>query len=246
MIRSLWTARTGLDAQQTSLDVISNNLANVSTNGFRAEMANFRSVPMQGAGATTRVFALEATSGHRSASGPAQTTGRPLDLMAVGNAWFAVQALDGTEAYTRGGALEVTNQGQLVNSLGLPVLSDGGAPIDVPPNAQVNVSASGVVSARVPGQEPQQVGRIKLATPNEDAPLKRGDDGLFRAGAGEPLPADPNAQLRSGVLEGSNVNAVECMVGMIAAQRQFEQQMRLLQTAESDDKAAGQLLSING
>ena len=245
MDRIIYTSMTGANAAAHRQSVLSNNLANVSTHGFRAEMANFRSVPMQGSGSTTRVFALEATSGHRSASGPAQTTGRPLDLMAVGNAWFAVQGLDGTEAYTRGGALEVTNQGQLVNSLGLPVLSDGGAPLDVPPNAQVSISDSGVVSARVPGQAPQEVGRLKLATPNDDAPIQRGDDGLFRSADGAPLPADPNAQLRSGVLEGSNVNAVECMVGMIAAQRQFEQQMRLLQTAESDDKAAGQLLSMN-
>ena len=245
MDRIIYTSMTGATAAAHRQAVLSNNLANVSTNGFRAEMANFRSVPMQGSGSTTRVFALEATSGHRSSAGPAQTTGRPLDLMAVGNAWFAVQGLDGTEAYTRGGALEVNNQGQLVNSLGLMVLSDGGAPIDVPPNAQLNISANGMVSARVPGQEPQQIGRIKLATPNEDAPLKRGDDGLFRSPDGAPLEADPNAQLRAGVLEGSNVNAVECMVGMIAAQRQFEQQMRLLQTAEQDDKSAGQLLSLN-
>ena len=104
MDRIIYTSMTGASAAAHRQAVLSNNLANVSTQGFRAEMANFRSVPLQGSGSTTRVFALEATSGHVDTPGPAQTTGRPLDAMAVGNAWFAVQGLDGTEAYTRAGA----------------------------------------------------------------------------------------------------------------------------------------------
>ena len=110
----------------------------------------------------------------------------------------------------------------------------------------MTLGADGTITARLAGEVPQPVARLKLATPAADNPLKRGDDGLFRTAGGDPLPADPTARLRSGVLEGSNVNPVECMVGMIAAARQFEQQMRLLQTAESDDKSAGQLLSLNG
>jgi flagellar basal-body rod protein FlgF len=90
------------------------------------------------------------------------------------------------------------------------------------------------------------VGRLKLATATADNPLRRGDDGMFRAATGDALPADPNARMQAGALEGSNVNAVENMVGMIAAARQFEQQMKLLQTAETNDKTASQLLSLNG
>jgi flagellar basal-body rod protein FlgF len=90
------------------------------------------------------------------------------------------------------------------------------------------------------------VGRLKLATPTQDDPLKRSDDGLFRSTSGDPLPEDANARMVSGALEGSNVNAVESMVGLIAASRQFEAQMRMLQTAETDDKSASQLLSMNG
>ena len=246
MDRIIYTSMTGASAAAHRQAVLSNNLANVSTNGFRAEMSTFRSVPMQGDGATTRVFALEATSGHVQTPGPVQRTGRNLDAMAVGNAWFAVQGLDGVETYTRAGSFQVTAAGQLVTSTGMAVLSDGGAPIDVPPNAEVTLGADGTITARLAGEVPQPVARLKLATPAADNPLKRGDDGLFRTAGGDPLPADPNARLRSGVLEGSNVNPVECMVGMIAAARQFEQQMRLLQTAESDDKSAGQLLSLNG
>lgn len=246
MDRIIYTSMTGASAAAHRQAVLSNNLANASTNGFRAELSNFRSVPLQGSGSTTRVFALEATSGHVETPGPVQRTGRNLDAMAAGNAWFAVQGLDGTEAYTRGGAFEVTAAGQLVTQGGLPVLSDGGAPIDAPPNAEVTLGADGTITARVAGQQPQALARLKLATPTPDDPLKRGDDALFRTTSGEPMASDPNARLLAGALEGSNVNPVEAMVGMIAAARQFEQQMRLLQTAESDDKSAGQLLSLNG
>ena len=246
MDRIIYTTMTGANAAAHRQAVPSNNLANASTPGFRAEMSTFRSVPLQGGGASTRVFALEATSGHRDTAGPAQRTGRSLDAMAMGNAWFAVQAADGTEAYTRAGSFEVSAAGQLLTSTGLPVLSDGGAPIDIPPGAEVSLGSDGTVTARTSGQRPQAVGRIKLATPAAEDPLKRGDDGLFRATSGEPIPNDANARMVSGTLEGSNVNAVECMVGMIAASRQFEQQMRLLQTAETNDKTASQLLGMNG
>ena len=246
MDRIIYTSMTGARAAADRQAVLSHNLANAATTGFRAEMHNFRSVPMQGEGATTRVFALEATSGHDSKSGPAQTTGRALDAMAVGGAWFSVQGLDGTEAYTRAGAFELTATGQLVTPMGLAVLSDAGAPIDVPPDAEVTLGGDGTLSVRQPGQQPQALARLKLVTPSAEAPIRRSDDGLFRGAGGAPLPADANAQLRSGMLEGSNVNPVEAMVGMIAAARQFEQQMRLLSTAESDDKAAGRLLSLNG
>lgn len=166
--------------------------------------------------------------------------------MAVGNAWFAVQGLDGTEAYTRNGSFEVTPTGQLVTSTGLTVLSDGGGPIDVPQGAEVSLGSDGILTAKTAGQPPAALGRIKLATPTIEAPLQRGDDGLFRLASGDPMPNDANARLLSGATEGSNVNAVESMVGIIAASRQFEQQMRLIQTAETNDKSASQLLSMNG
>ena len=242
----IYTSMTGANAAAHRQAVLANNLANTSPGGFRAEMSTFRSVPLQGDGSKTRVFALEATSGHVETPGPVQRTGRNLDAMAAGNAWFAVQGLDGTEAYTRAGNFEVSSTGQMVTPTGLPVLSDGGAPIDVPPGAEVSLGSDGTVTAKAPGQPAQAIGRLKLATPTPEDPLKRGDDGLFRATSGDPIPSDANARMLSGALEGSNVNPVECMVGMIAASRQFEQQMRLLQTAETNDKTASQLLSMNG
>lgn len=246
MDRLIYTAMTGANAAAHRQSVLSHNLANVSTNGFRAELSTYRAVPLRGEGATTRVFALEATAGHRSAPGPALRTGRDLDAMPTGNSWFAVQAPDGTEAYTRNGAFEVSPEGILMTTTGLPVLSDGGAPINIPPNAAVSIGFDGTISAKVAGQPQTTVARLKLATPTEDDPLKRGNDGLFRTRSGDPLPNDANARMMVGVLEGSNVNAVETMVGMIQTARQFEVQMRLLQTAESNDRNASQLLSLRG
>lgn len=246
MDRIIYTSMTGANAAAQRQAVLTNNLANASTQGFRAEMSTFRSVPLQGDGSKTRVFALEATSGHLQTPGPVQRTGRALDAMAMGNAWFGVQGLDGLEAYTRAGGFEVSAAGTLLTSNGLTVLSDGGAPIDVPPGAEVSLGADGTISAKTAGQPATTIGRLKLATPTADNPLKRGDDGLFRTASGDPMPNDPNARMLAGAIEGSNVNAVESMVGMIAAARQFEQQMKLLQTAETNDKSASQLLSLNG
>jgi len=245
MDRIIYTTMTGANAAAQRQAVLSNNLANVSTTGFRAELSTFRSVPLEGQGSSTRVFGLDATSGHLDQPGPAMTTGKSTDLMARGNAWFAVQGLDGLEAYTRNGALEVTAEGQLVTATGLPILTDGGAPVDVPQNARISFGGDGTVVATLDGQDPINIGRLKMVTPNMEQTIQRGDDGLFRSAQGD-LPADANATMVAGALEGSNVNAVEAMVGMIAASRQFEQQMKLLTTAETNDKTASQLLSMNG
>ena len=246
MDRLIYTAMSGANAAAHRQAVLSNNLANASTNGFRAELSTFRAVPVRGDGAPTRVLALEATAGHLDTPGPAQRTGRSLDAMTTGNSWFAVQGLDGTESYTRSGSFEVSSDGTLLTSSGLTVLSDGGAPITVPSGAEVAIGFDGNLSAKVGNQPPSGVGRLKLVTPNAEDPLKRGSDGLFRATSGDPLPSDTNARVAVGVLEGSNVNSIETMVGMIQTARQFEVQMRLLQTAESNDRSAGQLLGLQG
>jgi flagellar basal-body rod protein FlgF len=242
MDRMIYLSMAGAKAAMQRQDVLSHNLANVSTVGFRAELAAFRAVPVQGDGASTRVYALETTVGYDGASGVVQATGRPLDVAMKGNAWLSVQALDGTEAHTRAGALDVDASGQLVTKGGLTVLGDGG-PIAVPPNSEVSIAPDGTVSAKQPGGRPLPLGKLKLVTP--EAPLVRGTDGLFRAAEGE-LPADPNARLQDGALEGSNVSAVETMVSMIAAARQFEHQMKLLQLAERQEQQATKLLSPSG
>jgi flagellar basal-body rod protein FlgF len=244
MDRLIYTAMSGANAAAHRQAVLSNNLANATTNGFRAELSAYRAVPVRGEGTPTRVFSIEATAGYSDAAGPAQRTGRDLDAMSGGNQWFAVQGLDGTEAYTRNGAFEISPEGNLVTGNGLTVLSDGGAPIAMPPGATVSLGFDGTISAKVGNQPASTVGRLKVAT--AEGPLKRGDDGLFRTANGDPLPNNPTARIQVGVLEGSNVNTVETMVGIIQSAREFEVQMRLLQTAETNDRSAAQLLGLQG
>jgi flagellar basal-body rod protein FlgF len=239
MDRMIYNAMAGAKAAMQRQEVLSHNLANVSTGGFRAEMASFRAVPVRGDGASTRVYALETTVGYDPKAGPMNRTDRRLDVAMVGKAWLSVQALDGTEAYTRAGGLDVNAEGLLVTHGGLPVLGDGG-PITVPPNTSVQIGSDGTVSAQGQTGRPTTVGRIKLVTPEDK--LQRGDDGLFRNPGGD-LPADPNARLESGVLEGSNVSAIETMVGMISAARQFEQQMKLMTLAQTQGQVSAKLLS---
>ena len=239
MDRVIYLAMAGAKATLQRQDVLAHNLANASTNGFRAELSAFRAVPVRGDGASTRVYALETTPGYNPEPGPIATTGRSLDVAVAGQGWLAVQALDGTEAYTRNGSMDVNNEGLLVTRSGLPVLGDGG-PITVPANAQVTIGSDGTLSASVGNGRPQGIGRLKLVTP--EAPLLRGDDGLFRGADGD-LQADAAARVQSGALEGSNVSPVEAMVAMIAAARQFEQQMKMLQTSQEREQSATKLLS---
>ena len=241
MDRMIYLSMSGAKATMQRQDTLAHNLANVSTIGFRAELAAFRAVPVQGSGASTRVYSLETTTGYDASPGQVTGTGRNLDVAMKGNAWMAVQGLDGTEAYTRGGSLDVSADGTLTTRSGLTVLGDGG-PIQVPANSEVSVASDGTISAKTATGRSSAVGKLKLVTP--EAPLQRGTDGLFRAAEGE-LSADSSARVQDGALEGSNVSPVETMVAMISAARQFEAQMKMLQTAEANEKAAAQLLAPN-
>ena len=240
MDRMIYLSMAGAKAAMQRQDVLSNNLANVSTNGFRAELQAFRSVPVRGDGASTRAFALETSIGYNPEPGVVSGTGRNLDVAMGGNSWMAVQATDGTEAYTRAGALDVNADGILVMRNGLQVQGDGGA-ISVPDNAELAIGTDGTVTAKTQDSvRPTTIGRIKMVTP--EAPLQRGTDGLFRAADGNDLPQDANAKLQDGALEGSNVSPVETMVAMISAARQFEQQMKLLQIAQTQGQESSKLL----
>lgn len=239
MDRMIYLSMSGAKATMQRQEILSNNLANASTTGFRAELQAFRAVPVRGDGASTRVFSLESTTGYDNSTGPVYATGRPLDVAATGNTWLTVQALDGTEAYTRGGSFTIDSEGTLKTFTGLPVMGDGG-PIVLPPDTEATIAPDGTVSAKQANGTVTPVGKLKLVT--AEAKLIRGEDGLFRGPDGD-LAADPNARIQDSALEGSNVSAVGTMVSMIAAARQFEAQMRLMSTAEKDDQAAAQLLS---
>jgi flagellar basal-body rod protein FlgF len=247
MDRLIYTAMTGakhaLEQQATS----SNNLANATTTGFRAQIDQFRAVPVQGAVLPTRTFVVDSTTGSDFRSGAIQQTGRELDVAVQGEGWIAVQAADGSEAYTRNGNLRQDENGLLQTHDGLSVMGDGG-PLSIPPGRSIAMAKDGTISLVPDGSQATgltTVGRLKLVNPPE-ADLVRGDDGLFRMKDGQAAEADPNVSLLSGALETSNVNVVDEMVNMISLARQFDMHMKLLQYAESNDSKATQLLSLAG
>jgi flagellar basal-body rod protein FlgF len=247
MDRMIYIATSGAKQTMGQQATVAHNLANLTTNGFRGELSVFRAVPLVGAGANTRTFVLDSTPGADFTPGSIQQTGRDLDVAVQGKGWLAVQAPDGSEAYTRNGSLQINANGVLQTRTGNSVLGDGG-PIAIPSDTLITVATDGTVSTVPTGMRPSgntTVGRIKLVNPPE-ADLVRGDDGLFRLRGGAPAAADANVQLVSGALESSNVNAVEQMVSMISLARQYDMQMKLLQNAENNSKDAAQLLGLQG
>lgn len=245
MDRLVYTVASGtkhiLEQQATT----AHNLANVTTTGFKAQIDAFRAVPVQGEGLPTRSFVVNETIGADLSSGPLQVTGRDLDVAVKGSGWIAVQMPDGTEAYTRNGALQMSANGLLTTAAGYPVQGDGG-PITVPPEVTVAIGGDGTVSTIAtttkPGA-PTTLGRLKLVNP-APGDLVRGDDGLFRMKDGSAAPSDPNVAVAGGALEGSNVNPVDSMVTMISLARSFETQMSLLKNAENNEAKATQILAL--
>lgn len=247
MDKLIYTALSGARALSQRQEVLTNNVANANTPGFRAQLQAFEAVPVNGTGAKTRVQVTESSSGSDFSTGPISGTGRKLDVAIEGDGWLAVEGGDGLEAYTRAGALDVDQSGQLRTRTGWTVQGEGGA-LTVPAGHEISIAKDGTVVATPPGKDAKNaitVGRIKLVNP-EAKSLQRGADGLFRTGDGSTAPADDKVTLSPGALEGSNVNPVEAMVGMIALARQFEIQMKLLQNAEGNAKSAAQLLSTQG
>jgi flagellar basal-body rod protein FlgF len=245
MDRMIYVAMSGAKQMLTQQAVVANNLANANTTGFRAQVAAFRAAETLGDGAATRAFVVDSTPGSDFTPGAIQSTGRDLDLAVEGSGWIAVQTPDGAEGYTRSGSLQVNVNGVLQTRTGLSVLGEGGT-IAIPENVRITIGADGTVST-VPNtgaQQVQNLGRIKLVNPPEQS-LYRGDDGIFRVRAGTQVDSDPKVKVQGGALEGSNVNVVEQMVGMISLARQFDMQMKILQNADGNDRQASQLLSIS-
>ena len=245
MDRLIYTAMTGAKHAFLQQAGVAHNLANASTTGFRAMEHKFRTVPVQGEGMPTRAFVVDASVANVFDQGPMMATGRPLDVAVQGAGWITVEAPGGGEAYTRAGNLQINVNGQLQTASGLNVLGDGG-PIAIPPDNSVTISPDGTVSTVPLFGTPNNVnvvGRIKLVNPAEDT-LLRGDDGLFRTTA--PAEIDEAVTLAPQTLEGSNVNPVDAMVNMISLARQFEMQIKMLQTADANASKASQILSMNG
>jgi flagellar basal-body rod protein FlgF len=238
MDRLIYTSMTGAKYLLERQATLANNLANAGTTGFRADTVGLRAVPTVSPQAGTRVFTVETTTGADFSQGPLSATGRTLDVAIQGQGWFAIQATDGSEAYTRNGALQTGPDGVLQLANGLQVQGTGG-PISIPADAQsILIAADGTVTVKAASSKtPTTVGQLKLVNP-PTSDLVKGTDGLFRTQSGEPAETDASVKVADGTLEGSNVNVVEAMVGMIAASRQFEMQMKMLSTAEQNEQKA--------
>jgi flagellar basal-body rod protein FlgG len=260
MIRSLWIAKTGMEAQQTQLDTISHNLANVGTNGFKRGHVVFEDLIYQNlrqAGAASSDQTLLPTglqvglgvrpvaSSRNFSQGNLQQTSNNLDLAIKGQGFFQIQQPDGTSAYTRDGSLQVDANGQLVTNAGY-VVQPG---ISIPPNAQsVTIAADGTVSVALPGQPtPQAVGQLTLASFVNPAGLEPRGQNLWAetAASGAPQAGAPGSNglgaLQQGMVETSNVNVVEELVAMIQTQRAYELNSKAIQTSDQMLQRLGQL-----
>jgi flagellar basal-body rod protein FlgG len=251
MMRSLMISKTGMDAQQTQLDVISHNLANVATNGYKRSHAvfedlmylNLRQAGGSSGGEQTLPTGLQVGLGARAVAnarqfsqGNLQQTSNTLDVAVQGQGFFEVQMPDGTNAYTRDGSFQVNAQGQLVTNNGF-LLTPG---ITIPQNAlSVTIAQDGTVSVALPGQSAtQNVGQIQLANFVNPAGLEPRGQNLFTetTASGAPTAGTPGQNglgtVRQGFVESSNVNVVEELVGMIQTQRAYEINSKAIQTAD--------------
>jgi flagellar basal-body rod protein FlgG len=260
MIRSLWIAKTGMESQQTKLDAVSHNLANVGTNGFKRGSVQFEDLMYQtlrpaGSASSEQTqlpTGLQVGLGVRVVSssrtftqGTLQQTGNNLDVAIKGNGFFQIQLPDGTSGYTRDGSFQVDGSGALVTQNGYPVQPG----ITVPPNAiGLTIAADGTVNATLPGQTaPQNLGQLQLASFVNPAGLESKGQNLYgeTAASGTPQSGAPNANglgaLQQGFVEGSNVNVVEELVSMIATQRAYELNSKAIQTSDQMLQRLGQL-----
>jgi flagellar basal-body rod protein FlgF len=243
MDRMLYVAMSGARETLIAQGNVNNNLANANTTGFLADLNQFRSMPVFGAGHPTRVYAMNERPASDFAPGGIQPTGRDLDVALRDGGWIAVQAPDGGEAYTRRGDLEVDENGVLRNGNGLPVIGNGG-PIAVPPYDQIAIGSDGTISVLPQGSavgEIAVIDRIKLVAPQQDA-MRKGQDGLFRLASGDDADADPAQRLTAGALVTSNVNIVNEMVDMIELSRRFELQVKMMKTAQQNSDVATSML----
>jgi flagellar basal-body rod protein FlgF len=245
MDRLIYTALSGMRGAMARQTATANNLANANTTGFRAEMSSATALWVRGPGLETRAPVSQQVVAADMAPGSVTDTGRELDVAMQGDALLAVQADDGSEAYTRRGDLQVSATGVVTTGDGHPVLGDGG-PLTLPPADSVRIANDGaiwIVPAGGDPNQPQQVDRLKLADP-AGAHVQKGLDGLFRVVDGGALPSDPDARLTPHSLEGSNVNTSQTLIDMIEASRSWDMQLQLVTQAREMDTSAADLMRL--
>ncbi len=246
MDRLIWTAVTGMNASMARQRMIASNMANAQTVGFRAEVMAQTPMTLVGPSVQARSMSDAAVYGAQMDQGALIATGRALDVALQGDGLIAVQAPDGSEAYTRRGDLSVSPSGILTNGEGFPVLGESG-PISVPPGGQISIGSDGAVLSADPAQPespPQRIGQIKLAS-WRGSRIEKGLDGLFRVVGGGVLPSDAEARLIPENLEQSNVKPAEVLVEMVEAQRLFDMRTKLIATARDIDEGGASLMRMS-
>lgn len=245
MDRLLYISAVGLANIERAQTAHANNLANVSTNGFRADLARVTASEVSGDVYRARVYGVNEGAGVDLRPGPQNSTENPMDVAINGDGFFALALPDGGEAYTREGGFQVDNAGRLVDERGLQVMGRAG-PISLPPFEKIVFGADGTITVLPQGQGPDglvQVDALKIVKP-EPAEIYKDASGLLMAHSGVPLPPAPDARVVAGFLEGSNVNAVHELTSILTLARQFELEVRMMKVAETNDEAASQLLRI--
>lgn len=247
MDKALFIAMTGAKHNMLAQAVHSNNMANVGTHGFRADLAQARAMPVYyGEGQPTRAYALTEVPVTDFTSGKLIQTGRELDVAIEGDGFLALQAPDGSEVYTRVGNLNIDQNGILRGAGGLPVMGNGG-PISIPESEKIEIAVDGTITSLVKGQGADslaQVNRLKLVSP-DTAQLEKGKDGFLRMKDGEPAPVADNLTVVSGFLESSNVNVIDEFTEIMSLSRQYEMQVKLMKTVEENSESSAQLLRIS-
>lgn len=246
MDRLLYVAMSGAKQTLVAQAANSHNLANLHTVGFRADLNQFRSMPVFGQGFPTRIYAMSERPGIDHTPGPIESTGRELDVAIRGDGWIAVQAPDGQEAYTRAGDLRVSSHGLLETGAGYPVLGNAG-PIAIPPAEKIEIGNDGTISVRplgLPSDTLAEIDRIKLVNPEPES-LYKDLDGLFKLEGDGGAIAEAGVTLVPGALERSNVSGVDALVNMITLARQFEMQVKMMQAAEETDRSSASIVQLS-
>lgn len=246
MDKLLYIAASGAKQDLLGTAVRANNLANAQTTGFRAQLEQARSMPAYGEGLPTRVFAMTESPTNNYETGPMIQTGRELDVAIQGQGWFAVLDKNGNESYSRNGNFQLTADGALSDTQGNLILGDNG-PLYLPvPLEKFNVASDGTLTTRpvgAPNTVIEEIGRLKLVNPPSDQ-IERGYGGLFQMKDGSIAQASGNVKVMSGMLEGSNVNAIDEMVNMISLQRHYEMQVKMMKKADELAARGNMLLRI--
>lgn len=246
MDKLLYIAASGAKQDLQAAAIRANNLANAQTTGFKALLENARAMPAYGEGMPSRVFSMTESPTNNYAGGAMIKTDRQLDVAIQGEGWFSVLDPQGNEAYTRAGSLQLGPNGGLEDAHGNKVVGDAGAIFLPIPLSNINIANDGTISVRpqgAPESVSEEVGRLKLVNPNV-RDIQRGEDGLFRLKTGEAAEEDINVAVRTGMIEGSNVNGIDEMVSMISLQRHYEMQVKLMKKADRMDMRGNQLLRI--